>query len=106
MNRYIATLLLAFSGSAFADNYIQGGLLLKSCESQFKSVSWTFCSGYLTAAAEITAMLPESGICVPEEPWQRDLHEIFTQYANLNPEKLNGDARHLVMAAFKRSYPC
>lgn len=102
----IVAALLALSGTANADSYYKGGGLLKDCETRYESAGWSSCSGYLLAVAEITALFPSSGICVPEEPWKRNLPDVFMQYAKAHPEKWAGDAKHLVMDAFKHAFPC
>ena len=106
MKKYIAILLLAMSGTADAASYLKGGILLSVCESQVESSGWSYCKGYLLAVAEITALYPGSGICVPEEPWKRDLHTIYVRYAKAHPEKMSLGAKAVVMDAFYEAFPC
>lgn len=101
----LTALLLAPQTARSANERLTAQELVKMCNST-SDVDYGFCGGYVTAIADAMSKTPKTGACHHAHVKSQQYIEIFRSYAEIFPEKMQGDAKARVAAALARAFPC
>ena len=115
MKQIIIALALLVSMPAQAEEptgmFYRGGELLSFCENE--SVAYKgYCERYLMGLADAHTMFfavglfPQKAFCLPDGLSSVQLREVFTKYANENPQDLHSIASWVVLISFGEAFPC
>lgn len=109
MQIVVLVIMLGIVGRGEA-GFHTGSQILSYCESG-DHAERLLCASYLGGIADATDLLAGAGlmpklICMPGDISMDRLREVFSEYANANPEELDEVASATVIAAFLGAYPC
>ena len=110
MKHLIIALALLVSMPAQAAFYT-GSELLSYCEND--SVAYKgYCERYLMGLADTqelfvaAGLFPKKAFCIPDGVSSVQLREVFTKYANENPQDLHSIATLTLLGSLMETFPC